>query len=357
MRFRHYIVLFLFTCLALEHPIDVAHMQPESQDTIIRMVKSPVASEVAILRYDGRVEIVDIETSELLHEFAVEIPFRDPNRYDPRGYFVELIAYSPNGAHLAVSMSDYGYFGLIYVIDIAAGQVRLAHQQSDIRRVNDLSWSPDSGKLVVALQYGTVDQSVTASVEIFDVGSGSVEAVLAEGSWVDTRTASAVAWGPTNLIAYAIGNQLVLWDATTEQEIASLSSEFEVRNLAWSPNGSKLAALRADRAVQIWTEFSTPWAPSTTFSVVTENFISRVFTWIDESRLAVNVWTSVEIWNALQPHLDEVITTDNWIPGIAVLPDNAILMASPSSIVERQLNEPLHTVPIQRRWLKRNQAG
>jgi WD40 repeat protein len=332
---------YVFALLILCFGVLTTAAQNDSRDpsdAIMGLSVHPTLPHYAIVRQSGNIEIFNYETSALVEVFSITIPFQDEAE-DPLGFKVQAIEYSPDGTRLAVSVSDTFSSGLISIIDLQTKQIRRAHNEVALRRINDMSWNPDGTKLVLALQSGTVDQLVVSSIEILDVTTGEIEVSLVERSSINNETASSVDWWRSDVIAYAIGKNLVFWDEVTGNQKMSIEVENEILDIAWSPQGDRIAMLSVDGTIRIWKVAANNITLLDAWSPVTPNFFSRAMTWIDDSILAVNRWTNIEIWNAAEPDCIQLIETEHFIFGIGTLPGGQIVYAGPNEVVAVDLDQ------------------
>jgi len=109
--------------------------------------------------------------------------------------------------------------------------------------VNAVAWSPDGRKIASA--------SADTNVQVWSVATGS-NVLTYRGH---TSTVNAVAWSPNGkLIASASDDRTVqIWDATTGETIFTYRGHAkEVSSVAWSPNGLRIASAGYDTMVHVW---------------------------------------------------------------------------------------------------------
>jgi WD40 repeat protein len=109
--------------------------------------------------------------------------------------------------------------------------------------VNAVAWSPDGQKIASA--------SADTNVQVWSAATGSNVLTYRE----HTGTVNAVAWSPNGkLIASASDDRTVqIWDATTGETIFTYRGHAkEVSSVAWSPNGSRIASAGYDTMVHVW---------------------------------------------------------------------------------------------------------
>jgi WD40 repeat protein len=151
---------------------------------------------------------------------------------------VRAVAWSPDGTQIASASLDT----TVRVWNVADGAVRVT-LTGHTDWVFGVTWSPDGTHIAS----GGTD----ATVRVWDAASGEEVAVL-EGH---EDSVTAVAWSPDGaLIASGSADQSVrLWDAASYEELAALEEHGDgVTALAWSPDGMLLASAGWDFAVRIW---------------------------------------------------------------------------------------------------------
>ncbi|HEX9131932.1 MAG TPA: serine/threonine-protein kinase [Ktedonobacteraceae bacterium] len=109
--------------------------------------------------------------------------------------------------------------------------------------VNAVAWSPDGKKIASA--------SADTNVQVWNVATGS-NILTYRGH---SSKVNAVAWSPNGKrIASASDDRTVqIWDATTGETIFTYRGHTkEVSSVAWSPNGTRIASAGYDATVHVW---------------------------------------------------------------------------------------------------------
>jgi WD40 repeat protein len=157
---------------------------------------------------------------------------------------VEAVAFSPDGRWLASSGTD----GIVRVWDVATRKLQHAYRmQERANRVWALAFSPDGRTLAAAQQEGTVIlcQPARRQCRELDVEIGPCGLVFSP----DSRELTAIGWpGRT-------AGRITRFDTMTGRSIEKdppgpPSSCWTC--VAYSPDGSKLAAVNMDRHVRCW---------------------------------------------------------------------------------------------------------
>jgi serine/threonine protein kinase len=208
------------------------------------------------------------------------------------------MAFSPDGTMLATG----GYHDLV-VWEVATGQI--------LRRIDllsyggeDVAFSPNSSMLAF---------TDTRTVQVIDVSTGQILYMLDSTNWMDE-----VVWHPdgTTLISSGWGNPVTLWDLVTSEVLREMydSEAYAVTSLAFSPDGSLLAASTGDG--QVWIEDVTTGQSTSTLGGEGGEFsLNSVAFSPDGSMLVtggqdnkVKVWdaTTGELLHTLVGHIDDV---------------------------------------------------
>jgi len=169
---------------------------------------------------------------------------------------VNAVNWHPDGVHIAVGLSDDAGVGselCIYEFDGTTGSESLVELSSlgvsTGQTINSVAWSSDGLHLAV----GMSDDASTGNeirVYVFDNTPGAQTLVEVAGTGKDTSTLSvySVAWSPDGAylaagLTFGTGNELRVYsfNGTTLTEIDSVNG-VTVNAVSWSPDGAYLAA-------------------------------------------------------------------------------------------------------------------
>ncbi|NUM43365.1 MAG: cyclic nucleotide-binding domain-containing protein [Anaerolineales bacterium] len=144
------------------------------------------------------------------------------------------ITFSPDGKYLAFSQQN----GTIIVWNVATGSLERSFSGHEGKRIWSLAFSPD-GKMLAS---GGDD----SAVYLWDIATGTPTARL------DTSNlALSVAWSPDGTeVAAAAGPRVIVWNIL-EDVRRETSLVFVINQLAWSPDGQKIAAANRDTVVYL----------------------------------------------------------------------------------------------------------
>lgn len=216
----------------------------------------------------------DVETQQQINTNAY-IQFRSfPH---PTGYF----ASSPDGKLIASSNFIY-----IFIYQAPDYNTSLFGITSNIDLINMIIWSPDGKKIAYYGDNNILQTSMIDSHILGTITSYSLTGKLISWRWDDQMIATA-----------GHGHNAYLWDTKTGDLLATLQGhEYPISTLAWQPNGSLLATSgwgdlnflsSSDPTIFIWDTASLSAFPQPILSLTFQEPISDVAWSPDGKRLAI----------------------------------------------------------------------
>jgi WD40 repeat protein len=196
---------------------------------VVRLAFSPDGHQVAVTERDNAVRVYDVGTGERLHSWTVKLT-------DPSENYTSAVAFSPDGATLAAGATD----NLIHRWDLRTGR-ELAPLRGHTWYVLGLIFSAD-GRWLYSVGWD-------GAIRRWDTGTGQEKAIVpgaATGTVARSPVGSLLAWeGEGGVLHFA--------DAVTGKTVRTLpGNPAGFAHLAFSPDGSILAAGGNDLSLQLW---------------------------------------------------------------------------------------------------------
>lgn len=217
----------------MDQGIEILNIQKPADFSLTGLAISPDGTSLAISSTDNSLEIWSITTKETLSEW--QFPF-----------WMTGLSFSPqNEIIAAVDVQNFQ----VNFIDLITGVVN-----------DSLQWTEHASPVLysanLTLDWEKLAWVARGSVQLMNVMDGSLGELLSHEDFV-----AATSWTPDGkIIATAAagteGGQfqpvVYLWDATNAKLIHTLVQTAPTINLRFSPDGTKLAVLRSDSVLQVW---------------------------------------------------------------------------------------------------------
>jgi WD40 repeat protein len=194
----------------------------------------PDGSQLAVLRADGQIEIVDPRTRSTIARWDTKRPIRWWNQYVNNG----KLRFSPDGRNLVV----WGNGKDVTVWDLEAGQLRYPPLVHD-GLCHDVDWSPD-GKLLATASFDR-------HARVWDFQTGErISPPLAHPELVLRARFSP---DGRHLLTACRDNQARLLDWRTGQLVSAVCEhDEEIFDARFTPDGRWLITTSLDRKVRVW---------------------------------------------------------------------------------------------------------
>ena len=180
--------------------------------------------------------------------------------YDIHASWVVAVAWSPNGEYIASAGGD----GMVRVWDATTGYTLINYRghEGPLAKINiqrtvyTLAWAPEGVRIASG--------GDGAHVYVWNAATGQTFAIY-KGHTRVWPNIFALAWSPDGThIASACSSAsfdktIHIWDVATEQTLQKYAARygllpsFAILSLAWSPDGTRIAAtVFGDKAIRIW---------------------------------------------------------------------------------------------------------
>ncbi|HEX5837996.1 MAG TPA: hypothetical protein VFY26_09195 [Anaerolineales bacterium] len=151
--------------------------------------------------------------------------------------------FSPDGALLATGDTD----GVARIWDVKTGQrLLMMHEESEGAIINQLNFSPDGKRLVVACEDGEMGWA-----SIWDASTGE-KLIRLSGHTIQVRSAAFSPDGK-HLATASADRTIKIWDASNGTELRTIYGHTDVLSIvAFSPDSQRIVSAGWDRQVKIW---------------------------------------------------------------------------------------------------------
>lgn len=241
---------------------------------------SPDGSVVATGGPSGLVRLWDSTDGSLLQERHVRQFLPDliapAGRPDPPVFAVE---FGPEAEQLAVSGGDF-----LLVVDVESLDNARVLRVGELGFIDRVDFSADGERIIAGVNPGrTVEDDFTNPMMTWDVGTGEQIDSLETGSVV---TSLPVDFSPSGDLL-AVGTDVVtIRDARSLEILGTLSTDSrEIRDVAFNPDGSLLAAAYLDGDILIWD----PYAGEHLYSLEGHEGAAADLDWSDDGGRLVSV--------------------------------------------------------------------
>ena len=159
------------------------------------------------------------------------------------------VDFSPDGSRLATSSED----GSVAIWDGETGERLLKFSAQQANRFVQLDFSPDGTKLVSTDGFGS---ERAGSIRLWDSRNGELEL-----EWSPPGAICGITFSPDGKLvaggvcSYKQGNagRAFVWDVRTGQQILTLEGHADIiADLAFSPDGSRIASASIHRDAKVW---------------------------------------------------------------------------------------------------------
>lgn len=240
---------------------------------------------------------------------------------------MSALAYSPDGSLLAVG----GWGSEVQLLDAATGETSLT-LDDQATSINSVAFNPDGTLLAVGECTVRDPYCITGVIVLWDITTGEPVHRF-EGH---TNIISEVDFSPDGMLlaSASYDGTIRLWDVATGDSLYTLGDYVVVDSLAFSPDGTIIAAAECltgedqNRCTSVGIEL---WDVETGQSVrLLEGGTSRIFNVVsslDGSWLASSNRGMVQLWDSMTGDMLQEMDS-SWVDDLIISPDGSLLAAS-----------------------------
>ncbi len=282
---------------------------------VVSVAWEPGGTRIASAGGDGTVRIWEAETGESLLTYRGHTRLLNKINLQATVY---TVAWAPEGLRIASA----GDGANVYVWNAATGQTLTLYQGHSglLPNVYAAVWSPDGKQIASACSSAGLDKTV----HIWDSVTGQTSSRYdARYGWIPNFSVLSVAWSPDGTrIAATCGDKTIrVWDTTTGLLVSThrFRSEWS-SHIAWSPDSRYLASAHSDHTAQVWDM-------STGARVMLCRGHTDTVRYVAWSPDGISLATAsndrtVQIWKALTgEHIYTYRGHSNWTTSVAWSPD------------------------------------
>jgi len=289
---------------------------------VVALAWSPDGTRIASAGGDGTVRVWEAETGVSLLTYRRHTRLLNKINHPATVY---AVAWAPEGQRI-VSAGDGA---TVHVWDAATGQTLTLYQGHSglLANVYAVAWSPDGKSIASACSSIGMDKTV----HNWDPATGqTLSRYNAHYGWVPNFSILSVAWSPdgTRVAATCGDKTLRIWSTATGR----LSATYRFRSewsshIAWSPDSRYLASAHSDHTAQIWD--TSAGTPIVIYHGHTESI--RYVAWSPDGTYVATASNdrTVQIWEAITgKHVYTYQGHSAWATAVAWSPDGTRLASA-----------------------------
>ena len=239
----------------------------------------PSEFRIASASYDKTVRLWDARSGRLL------------TTIDAHHAPVNAVAFSPVGSELASAASD----GLVIISDATSGR-ELARLESP-SPAQAIAWDKTGTRLIIGL--GDPSSLINGRVRLWDWKARTVVRSVEMPGQADVSAIAVSSIDGRIVIGGSAAGGLQIWDSTLARKVATLASVESGAQLAFFPDGRRLASAAGDGLIRIW-DIET-LKPLLNLEIPSTNTTSLAVS-PDGRRVAAPVGKDVRVWSSVSEY-------------------------------------------------------
>jgi WD40 repeat protein len=280
---------------------------------VIAVDWEPDGTRIASAGADGTVRIWDAETGHTLLTYRGHTRLLSKINLPPTIYF---IAWSPEGLRIISS----GDGAAIYIWNATTGQTLTQYQKHSgvLSNVFTAVWSPDGKCIASACSNIGMDKTI----HIWDALTGNtIKRYPAAYGILPEFSVLSLAWSPDGTrLAATCGDKIWIWNTANDRVISTTRIHTpSASHLVWSPDSTHLASAHPDKTVLLWNTQT-----GTILTCLGHTDSVRYVAWSpDGTRIAsTSNDRTARIWNAITgAHIYTYHGHTDWVTSLAWSPD------------------------------------
>jgi WD40 repeat protein len=218
---------------------------------VVAVAWEPDGTRIASAGGDGTVRVWEAETGKSLLTYRGHTHWLNKANFQATIY---AIAWAPKGERIVSA----GHGTNVHIWNAATGQTLTLYKGHSglLSDVFAIAWSPDGKQVASACSSAGLDKTV----HLWDAATGqSLSRYHVPSGLMPNFSVLSLAWSPdgTRIAATCGHNVIRVWNTQTEHLISTYHCGSEwVSHIAWSPDSRYLALAHSDHTAQIWDTFT-----------------------------------------------------------------------------------------------------
>lgn len=283
---------------------------------VLAAIWEPRGDRIASAGADGTVRIWEAETGKALLTYHGHARLLSKVNLQTK---ISTVAWAPDGQNIASA----GDGGTVHIWSTKTGQTLTRYEEHSglWPNISAVAWAPDGQNIASACSHALGDDH---TIHLWDTATGQkIRSCTSRYHWLPDFFVHALAWSSdgTQLAAACRDSSLRIWDTTTGGLVSLCQFRSKWANhIAWSPDNRYLASAHPDHTVRIWD------IPTQTNILTYYGHTDGVrhVAWSPDGTCLATASDdkTVRLWEALTgAHLYTYRSHDDWVTSVSWSPD------------------------------------